>query len=40
MPDLLETVWDVVVAHPLISVGAILAAVLYARLMAAGPGSR
>jgi hypothetical protein len=39
MPDVINTVWDLVVEHPLISLGAILAVVLYARLMSAGPGA-
>jgi hypothetical protein len=37
MPELAQSVWDVLRDHPMLSVGVLLAALLYVRLMGGGP---
>ena len=37
MPDLAQGLWEAVRDHPMLSLGAVLAALIYARLMNGGP---
>ena len=37
MPDLLQSIWDAIGDHPMLSLGIVLAALLYVRLMNGGP---
>lgn len=40
MPDIVQRVWEVVADHPALSLGAVLIAFLYLRLMIGGPRAR